>query len=101
MLANFCLTSTFSGIDLVNTKQTDALHVFPNPTSDKLYVELPKQNNNGIFVIYNVSGQEVYRERCSVDNPVLTVNTSSFVPGVYIIKLMSDQGVSVGKFIKE
>ena len=71
--------------------------IYPNPTTEKLTIEL-NSNTNQSFEIINIVGQTIYT---SSINKKATVNTSAFAKGVYILKLYNDKETIVRKFVKE
>jgi len=73
------------------------INVYPNPTKDNLTIET-NSNREQRLEILNFIGQTVYT--CII-NKKATVNTSAFAKGVYILKLSSDKGTVVRKFVKE
>ncbi|MCL2512186.1 MAG: C10 family peptidase, partial [Bacteroidales bacterium] len=80
----------------------EALAVFPNPTSGDLNVTFFTHNNDNINIeIYNITGQNVYRERVTdfLGNYHKTINTETLSKGVYFLKVTSSNGVSVKKII--
>jgi polyhydroxybutyrate depolymerase len=73
------------------------MQLFPNPTNDHLTIEI-NTNPNQRFVIINLLGQIVYT---STINKKATVNTSGFASGVYFLKLITENGDVVKKFVKQ
>lgn len=66
--------------------QTD---IFPNPASDNLTIHVPEINDgNYILTISDVSGRYVHFEALTAVNGLWTdVETSSFLPGQYVIQI--------------
>ena len=56
--------------------------VYPNPATDKLIVE---SNDNGIIYIKSLLGEIVYKAKKNSNN--LSINTSKFTSGIYILQL--------------
>jgi len=82
----------------INTYDMDkSFKIYPNPTTEKLTIEL-NSNTNQSFEIINIVGQTIYT---SSINKKATVNTSAFAKGVYILKLYNDKETIVRKFVKE
>ncbi len=71
-------------------------NVYPNPVSDKLYIET--EATIEAVTIYTVTGVMVYSEVDFNDN---TINVSDFANGVYIMKVRTENGEAVQRFIKE
>ncbi|MDC0303488.1 T9SS type A sorting domain-containing protein [Flavobacteriales bacterium] len=73
------------------------ISVFPNPTTDILYLPILKHSIKTV-VIYNNLGGEVNRTK--LDGSVRSFDVSSLVPGVYQITVKDDRLISTAKFIK-
>lgn len=87
---------TDAGIETVETIKS--INVYPNPVSNELYIEALNNNDVIGFEILNTIGQLVYKGN------VLTktiVPTTSFAPGIYLIKIKTDKSVQIKKIIKE
>ena len=75
----------------------DAVELFPNPTTDKLYIK-----GNGIrrVTIFNTLGQLV-EDREMEDQDLVMVNVSSLKTGVYVIRIVTDQKCISKTFVKK
>lgn len=73
-----------------------SFNIYPNPVSDKLYIET--EANVEAISIYTVTGTLIYKE---VDFNNNTIDVSEFNGGVYIMKLTTDNGEIVKRFIKK
>ncbi len=88
------------GVNSLNT----GLQIYPNPTENTLNIKLRNQNfNNATVQIYNLNGATVYSNTITKDNRNrLKLNVSNFQSGMYIIKVINDNGeVFTDKMIKE
>jgi hypothetical protein len=70
-------------------KDTPCLIVHPNPARD--YVNIGSPDNINELWIVNSTGQEIFYE--SVDNIQTRVSTSSFKPGMYIVRAKTNKGM--------
>ena len=69
--------------------------VYPNPTTDALYLDLPPETIEDV-VVYNMLGQRVLKPQTSQ-----SIDVSMLKPGVYLLKLKDqDQRIRTHKFIK-
>ena len=62
--------------------------IYPNPTHDRINIEL-----NGNFIsltIFSKNGEQVYYMSNLSNSQRLTVDVSSYNPGIYVIQLMND-----------
>ncbi len=63
--------------------------IFPNPASDQLYIQL--QNLTGERLeIFNVAGQRVLSDQVRSDQ--VTINTKDLMPGLYTVKIYTEEG---------
>lgn len=78
-------------------ENTSELNIFPNPATDNLSIEANEQITE--VNIYNIIGVSVYNEQCTNNN--LNVNISEFNSGVYFVKVKTENGETVKRFIKQ
>ncbi len=69
------------------------IKLYPKPATDKLIVKGINQNTE--IQIYSIQGQKLFSKIFNVD----TIINIDFSPGVYIIKLFSDNAVKTEKMI--
>jgi Secretion system C-terminal sorting domain len=88
---------------LVGVKETDNdgdwMKIYPNPVKNTLTVETLQSNGNSTLSLFNVSGQELLTQQ--VISARTQLDMSSFVKGVYFIRLMNIDKVEVRKIVKE
>jgi len=90
-LVNF---STTTGIQKNNTTE---VRLMPNPASDKLLID-GLTDTKVSFEIINVIGQSVLKANFDGKK---SIDVSAFEKGAYFIKINTQQGVVIRKFIKE
>jgi photosystem II stability/assembly factor-like uncharacterized protein len=79
------------------------LETYPNPASSLINVRIPAEEtfNSGQITITNISGQ-VIKVR-DLDNTtigqIMTISTSDFSNGLYLIKIMGAGNTATGRFI--
>jgi hypothetical protein len=78
-----------TGVASIKTK---SLRIYPNPSSDLLYIEGMTEAEE--LVIYASNGKVVMRERISAQQPI---NISSLTNGIYFVRA----GDYTGKFVKQ
>jgi hypothetical protein len=71
--------------------------VYPNPATDKLYIETHRQSSR--CEIYTITGAMVYSQDDCIDQIVIEV--SDFTAGAYIVRIISDSMVQNIRFIKQ
>jgi hypothetical protein len=71
------------------------LTIYPNPTSISITIKTPI---TGIIAILNTSGQAILQQL--ITEPMTNIDVSGWQSGVYLVKVVGEKGVKVGKFIK-
>jgi hypothetical protein len=74
----------------------DNLKISPNPASDAITL---KTSGKGNLSIYNLNGKELLRKY--ITEPTNILDVSHLSGGVYIVKLVGEKIIQVGKVIKE
>ncbi len=72
------------------------LQVYPNPGSGQVQIHMP-ETFQGIVFIYDNSGKKLVQNR--LDNGHADIDVGSFSPGLYIIQVITVNGVAVEKLI--
>ncbi|MDD4671690.1 MAG: T9SS type A sorting domain-containing protein [Bacteroidales bacterium] len=86
-------------VDLVSVPRLNSkINVYPNPFKSKLTVEKEGGGGNANFEILNLKGQVVFSGKL---NNKADVQTASFVPGIYFLKLWSGKTFELIKIVKE
>lgn len=78
---------------LLETHEEQNIFVYPNPVKDILYIESPVHLQK--IMIYDMNGKIIYTSE-ETDK----INMSSFVKGIYILKIVSENNVSEYKIVK-
>ncbi len=72
---------------------------YSNPASNTLFIEIENGNENAELSMYDVHGRLVLQQ--VLQSSATQVDISRLSSGLYIIKLLTVEGVGVKKFIKE
>lgn len=88
----------------VNKKSTEGItsslqsgfNLYPNPISNYIMIESPV---NAELTIYTISGKEVLKTKTF--EKTTRINTSSFLAGVYIFSLKTEEGYRYFRVVKE
>jgi len=84
---------------ITNIKEPDptktALHIFPNPTQQKLNI---KSTKKGLISILSLSGLIVYHQEINTSNTVIDI--SSLAKGIYLVQFNDERKVEFKKIIK-
>ena len=79
-------------------EMTTSLSVYPNPVSDRLYIETETEVEE--VIVYDIFGRRQVTETPSRQGNV-TVDVSSLSNGVYFVKVVTENGEIVKRFIKK
>ena len=79
-----------------NPQQKNEINVFPNPSNDKIEIT---GLHNGTIEIFNIQGQII--KTLNITNTNTTIDISELSSGAYAIKIVTDDGTIVKKFIKQ
>ncbi len=72
------------GMTAVSTKNDELkFDLFPNPTSDKLYLHMEQQEQNAEVVIYDLVGKEVLRTK--TESSITELNLNGLNNGFYVV----------------
>ena len=89
---------TITIVDDAIEELTSSFNVYPNPVNDKLYVETLTQTQTLTVEIYDVYG----RQQSMVNGQQSTViDVTNLNSGVYFVKVVTENGESVKRFIKK
>ena len=79
-----------------NYQTSNNLTIYPNPANNDITIETPTK---GYLSILNTSGQQLLQQE--ITEPTTTIDVSGRKSGVYLVKVVGEKGVQVGKFIKQ
>lgn len=91
-----CITLNNVGIE--NQTNIDNITIYPNPTSDKLIIELGEKLNSTIS-IYDASGKLIDNYE-TVNSSVLNLNIKKYEEGVYLIKIETEGNYKSFRIVK-
>lgn len=80
----------------IDEERTIALTIYPNPTSDIIYLDAPNENIERVEV-FSIEGRRVY----SSNSELLEIDVSNFPVGSYHVKVYTQQGAALKLFVKE
>ncbi len=90
------LLGTTGTVEITSKEKLDIL-LYPNPARDNLKIGMLEEMND--IKIFNNTGQLVYHKQA--DNNSVTVNVSSFRPGMYMVQARTENGIITERFLKE
>jgi hypothetical protein len=96
--------STMNFPKLNTDDENQTLYVYPNPTTDRLYINLPYSENVSVtkVAVYNVFGQLLHTFSNLDENTYMELNTTNLNKGIYfVVAYTSDGKKHNAKFVKE
>ena len=82
------------------TVPSESITVYPNPSSTSITISIPTTPTKNTFLtIFNINGQQLIQRQ--ITEPIINVDVSGLVSGVYFVKLSNDKTMQVGKFVKQ
>lgn len=87
---------TFPVFIVENNSFKNRLKFYPNPSITEITIETPTP---GHLCIMNLHGQPLITRQVTEAKTVIDIST--LPSGVYVVRVVGDKGVQVGKFIKE
>jgi len=73
--------------------------LYPNPSSDVVTIAIEPNPANGILTLLDLNGEEVQRQ--AIIRPETQIDTRNLPVGVYVVKVVCDDGVHIGKLINQ
>jgi hypothetical protein len=99
---DICITTDNAGCDFstyINTPSSEnPFLVFPNPVSNALTIKTKFIGINSIQ-LFNVDGQNVFRQKYVQTNETIKVDTNHLANGIYLLQINSGQNVYSQKII--
>ena len=90
-IENACAT-----IGVESLAPVPSLTIYPNPVLTTITIE---NTTKGIITIYTIGGQQLLQQ--TITEPSTSIDVSGWKSGVYLVKVVGERGVSVGKFLKQ
>jgi photosystem II stability/assembly factor-like uncharacterized protein len=84
------------GIEHTTSTVSTFLKIFPNPSSNIITVETIAK---GHLSILNLNGQQLITRQ--ITEPIATLDIRTLPTGIYVVKVVGESRVQVGKFIKQ
>jgi len=90
----------YSKIIAVNIIVTSILYAFPNPSKDQININLDDSFKDVQVLVETISGQQVLVLDRYFNGQTLTVDIKDIKPGLYLLRLSSQEKNQTIKFIK-
>jgi Secretion system C-terminal sorting domain len=80
----------------------NGFEIFPNPACNQLYMTLDNPLSQAIILtITDITGRQILKQTVGISESQFNINVSSFAPSIYFLKLQTEEGNTVRKFMKE
>jgi hypothetical protein len=73
--------------------------IYPNPATDHLIVESKQNYEKGTIDIMNITGQQIAQN--NINSKLSYIDISNLNNGLYVIKIITENGVTTQKFFKK
>ncbi len=104
MTGDFNIDKMIFAKDVLSTNMEDAsldaFYVYPNPSSESLFVSIPDHLDGGTLKIIDMNGRLVHTQLCG-NQESLTLDISAFNTGSYTCILQTANGVKQVKLMKQ
>lgn len=95
---NLGLVATLAGINNDGVVETETINVamYPNPTKES--VNIMAEDGVQQISVYNALGQQIVAMKMHGENKCI-LNTQDYVSGIYIINIVTENGVSIKRLV--
>lgn len=94
----------YTEVSVKNVSFAGDLKVFPNPASEYINLSLKAKKQETLHIVFtDQAGKTVNECNIGSDMPAITINTKSWVSGIYYYTAYNKDGVRymVGKIVKD
>ncbi len=92
--------STDNALSIGESELPEEIKVFPNPSNGIMEISSASNLNISEAKVYNILGQQVYRT-VSETNNLEQLDISSLDSGVYLIEIITENGSTIKRIIKQ
>lgn len=85
------------GTEVLSENLQEGFILAPNPSKGMVFVTIGTTLSNTTIEIYNINGAMVYSERPEFKK--ININTSNWIPGVYLVNIIGDNVFSQKKLV--
>ena len=99
---SYNIEDTLTITKIKNSFNAPPIKIYPNPASDYIAVELPKNEKVLSLLVFDLSGKTY--PLSNIDNAykeIEMMNVAELASGTYIVRIQTDQQVYTNKFIKQ
>ena len=77
-----------------------SIHLFPNPATNNLTIELPNANEKFEIIIADITGKIIYSIE-AIERQNLEVNSKDFAAGIYVVQIQTADFIGTKKLVVE
>ena len=93
LIPNFTLSTSDENTSVAQIK------VYPNPSKEKLNIDLTKVSENATVIIYSLSGK-VFEKRVLKNNAINELKINNLAKGIYFLKISTTTSTKTATFLK-
>ena len=93
---NITASTTLSREDITQNNDFD---IYPNPSTSNLNLSIKSVGTNARIEVYNILGSKIYNK--VIASPKVSINTSQWQKGVYLVRVFSDNQTLTKRFVKQ
>ena len=82
-----------------NELEATGIKVYPNPASDRLFVDVPAINGDEVLVVYNTAGQVVLERQITLNETEVSIDVADWAKGIYHLQWVTPTQVLQSKFV--
>src|SRR4030042_944988 len=79
--------------DIFNNTMEIEIRVFPNPTNDLIWINIPNSKLPITFELIDIKGQTLMKR--NITNIVTTIDIKSYSEGIYLYRISNNDGVII------
>ena len=75
---------------LIDQPSLEGMRVYPNPVTEKLFVETGDKDGKTSISVFDISGQTIFTKTYSELEPLKEIDFSSFKNGTYVVRIQNN-----------
>ncbi|WP_179339588.1 T9SS type A sorting domain-containing protein [Winogradskyella ludwigii] len=79
--------------------QEESFTISPNPSKDKLNVNIPKSSKDMTLEVFDILGKQIHKT--TITHLETSIDVSHWKTGVYLVKMSNEKMSHTKRFIKE
>ena len=96
-----CLSLVGLGIEQVKATQLLNANLYPNPANNTVYISFDIPQSKATIEVYDMLGNLITGLKYNDSVQYISIPVSNLQSGVYMVKIQTQEGASIKKFVKE